>query len=151
MRPRPDWRDSLAIYPGDTSMLSDDDWEPLRAAVPSFAERWRAFVAQPWYEPDPSYGVSELARHLVDEVAAGRSSEAPTFFSAVDHMLAGASDELYDLVTIGLLEDVVHEADARGIALTTFDRAAKGERAREAWRAVVQFIRKNAPARPAAD
>ena len=56
-------------------MLTDDDWEPLRAAVPSFAERWRAFVAQPWYEPDPTYAVSELARHLVDEVAAGSTGE----------------------------------------------------------------------------
>ena len=56
-------------------MLSDDDWEPLRTAVPSFAERWRAFVGQPWYEDDPSYAVAELARHLVAEAAAGRTRE----------------------------------------------------------------------------
>ena len=73
-------------------MLTDDDWEPLRAAVPSFAERWRAFVAQPWYEPDPTYAVSELARHLVDEVAAGRTAELPDFFHALDVLLAGSSD-----------------------------------------------------------
>ena len=30
-------------------MLTDDDWQPLRAAVSSFTERWRAFVEQPWY------------------------------------------------------------------------------------------------------
>jgi hypothetical protein len=42
-------------------MLTDDDWASLRAAVPSFAEPWRAFVAQPWYESDPPYAVSELA------------------------------------------------------------------------------------------
>lgn len=124
-------------------MLSDDDWEPLRDAVPSFSERWSAFVAQSWYESDPSYSVSELARHLVDEAAAGRTSELPAFFGAVDRILNGASDELYDLVTIGLLEDVVHEADARGVALKAFDRAARsGDRAREAWNAVVAFIRK---------
>ena len=123
-------------------MLSDDDWEPLRAAVPSFSDRWRAFVAQSWYESDPSYSVTELARHLVDEAADGRTSELPAFFTAVDQMLTGASDELYDLVTIGLLEDVVHEADARGIALEPFDRAVQGDRAREAWSAVVAFIRK---------
>ena len=51
-------------------MLTDDDWQPLRAAVSSFDERWRAFVEQPWYESDPSYAVSELARHLVDEASA---------------------------------------------------------------------------------
>jgi hypothetical protein len=122
-------------------MLTDDDWAPLRAAVPSFTERWRAFVAQPWYEPDPSYAVAELAQHLVDEAAAGRTSELPDFFSALDVFLAGASDELYDLATIGLLEDVVHEADRRGVKLTPFDRAAKGSHARKAWTAVVRFIR----------
>jgi len=122
-------------------MLTDDDCEPLRAAVPSFAERWRAFVAQPWYESDPTYDVSELARHLVDEVAAGRTDELPAFFTALDALLAGASDELYDLATIGLLEDVVHEADGRGVKLTTFERAAKGSHAKKAWTGVVKFMR----------
>ena len=122
-------------------MLSDDDWEPLRAAVPSFAERWRAFVSQPWYEDDPPYDVSELARHLVDEAAARRTAELPAFFAALDDLLAGASDELYDLATIGLLEDIVHEADRQGVALTPFDRAAKGLHARKAWSAVVKLIR----------
>ena len=123
-------------------MLTDDDWEPLRAAVPSFAERWRAFVAQPWYESDPPYAVSELARHLVDEAASGRTAELLDFFHALDELLAGASDELCDLVTIGLLEDVVHEADGRGVKLTTFERAAKGSRAKKAWSAVVKFMRR---------
>jgi hypothetical protein len=132
-------------------MLTDDDWEPLRAAVPSFTDRWNEFVAQPWYEPDPSFSVSELARHLAAEVAVGRATELPMFFAAVDRMLIDATDELYDLVTIGLLEDLVHEADARAISLAAFDRAAKGERARAAWRSVVTLIRRNAPARPAAD
>jgi hypothetical protein len=122
-------------------MLTDDDWEPLRAAVPSFAERWRAFVAQPWYESDPPYAVSELARHLVDEAAAGRTAELPDFFHALDDLLASASDELYDLVTIGLLEDAVHEADDRGVKLGTFERAAKGSHARKAWSAVVKLVR----------
>jgi hypothetical protein len=122
-------------------MLTDDDWAPLRTAVPSFTERWRAFVAQPWYEPDPSYAVAELAQHLADEVAAGRTSELPDFFAALDALLAGASDELYDLATIGLLEDLVHEADRRGVKLTIFERAAKGSHARTAWTAVVKFIR----------
>jgi hypothetical protein len=122
-------------------MLTDDDWEPLRTAVPSFAERWRAFVAQPWYESDPTYAVSELARHLVDEASAGRTSELPAFFATLDTLLASASDELYDLVTIGLLEDIVHEADSRGVKLTTFERAARGSHAKKAWAAVVKFMR----------
>lgn len=122
-------------------MLTDDDWEPLRAAVPSFAQRWRAFVAQPWYESDPPYAVSELARHLVDEAAAGRTGELPDFFQALDALLGDASDELYDLVTIGLLEDLVHEADDRGVKLTAFERAAKGSHARKAWTAAVKYIR----------
>jgi hypothetical protein len=127
-------------------MLTDDDWAPLRAAVPSFTERWRAFVAQPWYESDPSYDVAELARHLVDEAAAGRTTELPDFFSALDVLLARASDELYDLATIGLLEDLVHEADRQGVKLTLFERAAKGSHARKAWIAVVKFLRGEARA-----
>jgi hypothetical protein len=127
-------------------MLTDDDWAPLRAAMPSFAERWRAFVAQPWYESDPSYDVAELARHLVDEAAAGRTTELPDFFAALDVLLADASDELYDLATIGLLEDLVHEADRQGVTLTLFERAAKGSHARKAWSAVVKFLRGEARA-----
>ena len=44
-------------------------------------------------------------------------SELPDFFHALDALLGTASDELYDLVTIGLLEDIVHEADNRGVKL----------------------------------
>ena len=122
-------------------MLTDDDWQPLRAAVSSFDQRWRAFVEQPWYESDPSYTVSELARHLVDEAADGRTAELPAFFVALDDLLAGASDELYDLATIGLLEDIVYEAERRGVKLMPFDRAAKGIHARKAWLAVVKLLR----------
>ena len=116
----------------------DEHAERRRLGV---AAPWRAFVAQPWYESDPSYTVSELASHLVDEAAAGRTSELPAFFAALDDLLGRASDELYDLATIGLLEDVVHEADRRKIKLAAFDRAAKGGHARKAWSAVVKFIR----------
>ena len=122
-------------------MLTDDDWQPLRDGVSSFAERWRVYVAQPWYESDPTYAVSELARHLVDEAAAGRTGELPAFFAALDDLLAAASDELYDLATIGLLEDIVYEADRRGVKLTPFDRAAKGSHARKAWSGVVRLVR----------
>ena len=122
-------------------MLTDDDWQPLRDAVSSFAARWRAFVEQPWYESDPAYTVPELARHLVDEAAAGRTGELPAFFAALDDLLSTASEELYDLATIGLLEDIVYEADRRGVKLTPFDRAAKGSHARKAWTAVVKLVR----------
>jgi hypothetical protein len=77
----------------------------------------------------------------VDEAAAGRAGELPAFFAALDDLLATASDELYDLATIGLLEDIVHEADRQEVKLTPFDRAAKGSQARKAWVGVVKFIR----------
>ena len=121
-------------------MLSDDVWQPIRDAVPSFAPRWDDVVRQPWYESDASYGVSELARHLVDEVEAGRTAELPSFFTALDALLGTASDEVYDVLTIGLLEDVVHEAEHRGVSLASFDRAAQGDRARTAWTEVVALI-----------
>ena len=124
-------------------MTSDDLWAPLRAAVPSFAERWREHTEQPWYEDDASYGVSVLARHLVDEVAAGRHSELTAFFAALDTVLTGADEELHNLLTIGLLEDVVHEADARGVALAPFERAIDGEHARSAWNAVIAFLHRD--------
>jgi hypothetical protein len=118
----------------------DSAWAPLRAAVPSFAERWREHIGQSWYEDDASYGVSLLARHLVDEVAAGRHSELPAFFAALDALLADADEDLHNLLTIGLLEDVVHEADAHDVALAPFERAIGGEHARSAWNAVIAFL-----------
>ena len=57
-------------------------------------------------------------------------SELPDFIHALDALLGTASDELYDLVTIGLLEDIVHEADNRGVSLTPFDRAARAAQRR---------------------
>ena len=69
-------------------------------------------------------------------------SELPDFIHALDALLGTASDELYDLVTIGLLEDLVHEADGRGVKLTPFERAAKGSGAKKAWTAVVKFMRR---------
>jgi hypothetical protein len=59
--------------------------------------------------------------------------------------LSTATDELYDLATIGLLEDIVYEADRRGVKLTPFDRAAKGSHARKAWIAVVKLVRELSP------
>ena len=126
-------------------MLSDDVWAPLRAAVPSFAGRWAEVVGQPWYESDASYGVSELARHLVEEASAGRVSELAPFFTTLDHFLTGASEELYDLLTIGLLEDVVHEAERRDVNLKPFAAAATGAHARPAWEAVIAFIDRAKP------
>ena len=35
----------------------------------------------------------------------------------------------------------MHEADRRGVKLTTFERAAKGSHAKKAWTAVVKFMR----------
>jgi hypothetical protein len=123
-------------------MTSNDVWAPLRAAVPSFAERWREHVTQPWYEDDASYGVSLLARHLVDEVTNGRVTELPRFFTELDTLLADADETLYNLLTIGLLEDLVHDADARGVELAPFERAIRGQSARSAWDAVIAFLRK---------
>ena len=123
-------------------MISDDVWAPLRAAVPSFAERWNEHVAQPWYEDDASYGVSLLARHLVDEVAEGREGELTPFFAALDALLADAGEDLYNLLTIGLLEDLVHAARARDVPLAPFERAIQGDRARAAWGAVIRFLGK---------
>ena len=124
-------------------MITNDIWAPLRAAVPSFAEPWREHVSQSWYEDDASYGVSLLARHLVDEAAAGRVSELPRFFAGLDAQLDDADEELYNLLTIGLLEDLVHAADAHGLELAPFERAIHGGRARSAWDAVIAFLRGN--------
>lgn len=128
-----------------TGVVSDDLWAPLRAAVPSFAERWRAFASSPWYEADASFGVSELARHMVDEVAANRVGEVAPFFAALEDLLAVADEELYNVLTIGLLEDLVHEADRRGISLAVFDKADRGAASEAAWVAVLAFTRGRHP------
>lgn len=126
-------------------MISDDVWAPLRAAVPSFAQPWREHTSQSWYEDDASYGVSVLARHLVIEAAAGHVSELPPFFDALDVLLVDASEDIHNLLTIGLLEDLVHEADARGLDLVPFERAIRRQHARAAWDAVIAFLRGGPP------
>jgi hypothetical protein len=121
-------------------MISNDSWAPVRAAVPSFADSWSEHLRQPWYEDDASYGVSLLARHLVDEVAAGRESELPAVFAALAALLANAGEDLHNLLTIGLLEDLVHAAEAKGVAPRAFEASIQGEHARAAWGAVIRFL-----------
>ena len=122
-----------------TGKMTDDVWEPLRSAVPSFADRWAAFTRAPWYESDASYGASEMARHLVAEVAAGRDAELPAFFNALDRLLDGADEDLYNLLTIGLLEDLVHEAQRHAIDPSHFDAHITGDHARDAWKKVLTY------------
>ena len=94
---------------------TDDDWAPLRDAVPSYRDRWNEASAYDWHDPADPTNVQELAHHLVQHSAVSRVEEMETFFDALGVLYDGAGDELYDLLTVGLLEDIIHVAQDEGV------------------------------------
>lgn len=61
----------------------------LLSACPSALPAWQEHLA--WWLPEVPgpFNDSVLAHHVVESYAAGRTSELPAFFSAIEHLLVG--------------------------------------------------------------
>ena len=112
---------------------TDALWAPLREAVPSFAEHWRAYTAQPGYDPlHVDMNVIEFSSHVEDLVRANPDALGPLF--AVMERLYVADPELRDLLTINVLEAVTGAADEQGVDFRRLARLLPGPETRAAWR-----------------
>jgi len=120
---------SVTKYGSRTDAL----WAPLREAMPSFAEHWRAYTAQPGYDPlHVGLNVIELSSHVEGLVRSNPDALGPLF--AVMERLYIAEPELRDLMTIDVLEAVTGAADEQGIDLRRLARLLPGPETRAAWR-----------------
>ena len=112
--------------------LTDALWAPLREALPSFAERWRAYTARPDYDPlDAGLNVIEFSSHVDDVVRANPDALGPLF--AVMERLYVTHPVLRDLLTINVLEAVTGAADEQALDFRRLARLLPGPETRAAW------------------
>jgi hypothetical protein len=78
----------------------------LLAACPSFALRWRDYVAGATGQIGPYVDSGVFAQHLVDLLDANRTAEFASVFEAVERLLTEGDDRIRYLVAFGLIENV---------------------------------------------
>jgi hypothetical protein len=119
--------------------FSDAFWAPLREALPSFSERWRAYTSRPDYDPlDGSQNMTEFESHLDDFVDADVDALAPLFV-VMERLYTDWHPEMHEVLTIKVLENLTHAADERGIDLRRLARMLPGPRTRDAWRQALMW------------
>jgi hypothetical protein len=116
------------------------------AAVPSFLPSWQAFVSE-WKDepPPPLYlALSDLARHLIDELSRGEITHFPVVFGLVERCQAHGDPYVQEAVTIGLLEDLQN----RNLHVTTAPSDFEvwlAPKSKAAWESLNRFWAGEAP------
>ena len=88
-------------------MKPEDIIPSLLKACPDFAPVWKAHVAYWANEQRGHYiDMSEFAHFLVKSVSAGKVKCLPEAFQVIETLLNQGNDEVKQLVSIGLLEDI---------------------------------------------
>lgn len=119
--------------------FNDAFWAPLREALPSFTERWRAYTSQPNYDPlDGPQNMTEFECHLDDFVDADVDSLGPLFV-VMERLYTDWHPEMHEVLTIKVLENLTHAADERGIDLRRLARLLPGPKTRHAWRQALMW------------
>lgn len=117
----------------------------LRAACPSFEERWRAHVSSNVYEEGLLYlDLAELAHHLVELMRAGTTTELPAVFEVIERLHLDGTDAVKEAATIGLLEDLQNLAQQAGLDVDRFAAFLQPESSRW-WAEVAAFWRGEIP------
>jgi hypothetical protein len=98
--------------------VSPDEWAALRDAIPSFTAEWEAFLASEMYVPGEAYNyVCELVEHIARRLDAGDQTSLWALIDAFEAVYATSDDDLEAVLRIGVLEDLIHAAEERGIDL----------------------------------
>jgi len=130
----------------DEESLSDEDWAAIRAAVPSFAERWRAITEESTYDGTLTFvTIHELATHVVENVICERPEELQSLAEALEYEFTVAAlhdrERYAGLLRVGFLEGLIEAADEIGMPLTRLVPLLRGSRTREHWHAAVAYKR----------
>lgn len=127
-------------------ILTDDDWAPLREAVPGFAARWGEVVADSCYDPTiPHCSLNELARFVAQEVLMRAPHELAVIGEVLEPMCDRAAllddDALLGLLRVGFFENLILHADGLGIPLTRVQPVLCGPRTREQWDRAIGWLK----------
>jgi len=129
-----------------TPMIRESEVMPLlRAACPSFEERWRAHVTSNIYEEGLLYlDLAELARHLVELMQADTTTEFPAVFEVIERLHLDGNGAVKEAATIGLLEDLQNLAEQADLDVDRFAAFLKPESSKW-WAEVAAFWRGEIP------
>jgi hypothetical protein len=118
-------------------MIKRSQLEPLAVAVPSFSAEWRRLLVEAGEDP-ASIGVEfqfSMCEHLTAQAAIGDFRGFSCVFDALEEALKEPSTELYDELTSGLLNTLVHTCERKGIDLGLVAERITGPMARKEWNA----------------
>ncbi|HKW09402.1 MAG TPA: hypothetical protein VJO33_03420 [Gemmatimonadaceae bacterium] len=130
----------------DEERVSDEDWAAIRAAVPSFADAWRAITQDSTYDGTlPFVAIHELARHVVEKTLREHPEEIERLADTLEYEFTVAAlndrEGYAGLLRVGLLEGLIEAADAVGLPLTRLVPLLRGTRTREQWYSAVAYKR----------
>jgi hypothetical protein len=121
-------------------MISREELDPIAASIPSFQMKWNELL---------SGGVDQtilgvefsflLTSHLMERAEGGDFSEFAPLFDDLEKPLSDRSTELFDSLTMGFLEDLIHACQRRKIELEHVRKCIKGQRALEEWNAACAY------------
>jgi hypothetical protein len=124
--------------------LTDDDWAPLRDAVPAFRERWAEVMADADYDATiPAATLDEFAQFVAVTGLRDHADEIEALGDAIEVLYASAAvtddESLEGLLTVGLLESLIDVADEHGIPLTRLIPLLRGPRTRDQWEKAIAY------------
>ena len=123
--------------------MIDEEWAPLREAVPSFAARWAEVVARRDYDPADNCNRFEFTAHLEELLDSSGVEALLPLAAALESLYARVAlgipdertaEELDNLLTISVQEDVAHALDERGLDLRKWASHFEGPRTLDGWR-----------------
>jgi flagellar biosynthesis/type III secretory pathway protein FliH len=140
-------------------MLTNAQRATLLAAVPSFAPRWTAwqqdqleytsrFPEEKLSDEDeqPEF-LRELASHVAERfTAAEAEGEIAALFAALEEIYAEADAQLYSLLTLFLLEELISDFERKGQDAAQLQKYVHGPLTTRAWRAAWDWM--HPPAAP---
>jgi hypothetical protein len=121
-------------------MVTRADLESIVSAVPSFRAKWNQW--QETLEDSISVEFSfYMTQHLVERATSGDFTDFSLLFAALEAPLSDPTTELYDALTMGFLEDLIHLCERKGISLERVANCITGTRMREEWNWAYKYTR----------
>jgi hypothetical protein len=121
-------------------MLTLADFDPVVAAVPAFQAKWILWREHgELYEPIFVEFSFRMAQHLVEHAADDNFDDFTLLFAALEAPLSNPTTELYDSLTMGFLEDLIHECKQRGINLDRVASCATGSVIQREWQRAFNY------------
>jgi hypothetical protein len=126
-------------------MIQPSQLEPIAVAVPSFSAEWRQLLIAASEDP-ASIGVEfqfSMCEHLTAQAANGDFRGFSCLFDVLEEALKEPSTTLYNELTSGLLNTLVHTCERKGIDLRLIADRIRGPTARKEWNAAYRWTHRD--------